>query len=132
VSGGPGDGLLDALVIAVGGALGAIARYLVSRVAVARLGAHFPFGTLFVNVSGSLVLGYVGTVAARQWGAAPLLTLFLTTGFTGGYTTFSTYSYEAALLIRQGAARMALIYLLANVLGGMLAGAAGILLAGGL
>ena len=54
------------------------------------------------------------------------------TGFTGGYTTFSTYSYEAALLIRQGAARTAIVYLLANVLAGMLAVAAGILLAGGL
>jgi fluoride exporter len=118
-----------ALAIAAGAILGANARYLVGQLAAARLGADFPYGTLFINVSGSLAIGFLLTLLIDRLAGAPVWRSFFATGFLGAYTTFSTYTYEAALLFRQGARLAALVYLLGSVAGGLVGVLAGIAMA---
>ena len=117
------------LVIAVGAVLGANARYLIGVYVAERFGTAFPYATLFINVSGSLVIGFFLTLASERLVIDPLWRLFFATGFLGAYTTFSTYSFEAAMLVRQGDYLPALVYLLGSVLGGMIGVFAGILAA---
>ena len=90
------------LVISLGGILGANARYLVSLYIAERFGTAFPYGTFLINVTGSLVIGFFLTLATERLPIDPLWRLFFATGFLGAYTTFSTYTYEAALLLRAG------------------------------
>jgi CrcB protein len=97
------------LYVALGGAAGSVCRYLVSLLAVATLGAHFPWGTLAVNVLGSAAIG--AAFAAGLEGPARLL---LVTGFLGGFTTFSAFSLEAATLFGRSPA-LAVLYVLASV-----------------
>lgn len=93
--------------IALGSALGGVARYLVS-IAFARP-TPLPIGTLLVNVTGSLILGFIARyVALTAW--SPEAKAFLTIGFCGGYTTFSTFSLEVAALIEQGEFGRAAVY----------------------
>jgi fluoride exporter len=99
-----------AWAIALGAALGGVARFYLATAVQQRLGATFPWGTLLINVSGSLLLG----VIVRYALATPTMTLeiraLLTTGFCGGYTTFSTYSYETAALLEDGQYQRAGVY----------------------
>ena len=117
------------LVISAGAVLGANARYLVTLQVAERFGAAFPYGTLLINVSGSLLIGYFLTVLGQRAGIDPLWRLFFATGFLGAYTTFSAYSWETAQLIRTGAILPALLYLVGSVLASMLAVFLGILAA---
>jgi len=99
--------------IALGGALGTLARYGLGGVA-QRFSAFFPYGTLTINVTGSLLLGFlVRYLLATP--ASPELRAALTIGFCGGFTTFSTFSYEAAALIESGSLGRALLYMTASV-----------------
>ena len=116
------------LYIAVGGALGAIARFALGGWIYGWSGAAFPWGTLVVNVSGSLLLGFLyvmleGSAAAPPWRA------FLGIGFCGGFTTFSTFSYEAARLLQGGQAGRAGVYMLTSALASVAAAIAGFRLA---
>jgi CrcB protein len=120
-----GETLLPFLVIAVGAALGANARYLVGLYVAERLGTAFPYGTFLINVSGSLVIGFFLTVISSRLALNPLWRLFFATGFLGGYTTFSSYTFEAATLWRAGAVLPAVGYLFGSVLLGMLGVCAG-------
>lgn len=95
-------GWRDVLVIALGAAAGANTRYWLSNWFVARFGPAFPWGTLFINVSGGLVIGLVLTVLGQRLVADPAYRLLLVTGFLGAYTTFSTFTYETIALIQQG------------------------------
>ena len=95
-------GWRDVLVIALGAAAGANARYWLSNWFVVRFGPAFPWGTLFINVSGGLVIGLVLTVLGQRLVADPTYRLLLVTGFLGAYTTFSTFTYETTALIQQG------------------------------
>ncbi|MCC7104691.1 MAG: fluoride efflux transporter CrcB [Chloroflexi bacterium] len=117
------------LVISVGAVLGANARYLVGLYVADRLGAGFPHGTMLVNVSGSLAIGFFLTLATERLAVNPLWRLFFATGFLGAYTTFSSYTFEAAALIRDGAYLAGLWYLGGSVLLGMVGVLAGIGLA---
>lgn len=115
--------------IAVGGALGAVARYALGGWIYGVTGADFPWGTLGINLLGSLLLGFLyvvleGSPAAPQWRA------FLGIGFCGGFTTFSTFSYEAARLLQDGQTGRAGAYVLASALGCVVAAIAGFRLAG--
>lgn len=112
------------LVVVIGGGLGALARYELGGWIQEAAGASFPWGTLFINVSGSLLLAFIyafleGSRARPEWRA------FLGIGFCGGYTTFSTFSYEAFRLLQDGQWQRATTYMLASVvcaLAGTLAG----------
>ncbi len=107
------------ILIAIGGALGANARYLVSIWSARRLGAGFPYGTLFVNLTGSLVLGFLAvTAAGLAFGRE--VQLLISIGFIGAYTTFSTFAFESFGLIRRRAYALAT----ANVVGSVLVGLA--------
>lgn len=120
---------LPILAVSLGGILGANARYLVSIYVAERLGAAFPYGTLLINVSGSLAIGFFLTLAIERFSIDPLWRLFFATGFLGAYTTFSSYTFEAAQLIRDGAYGLAFLYLFGSVLAGMIGVFAGIVAA---
>jgi CrcB protein len=101
------------LYIALGSALGGVARYVLGT-AIQRPG-HFPFGTLLVNVLGAFVLGFVMRLATDTTHVPPEARAFLTVGFCGGFTTFSTFSWEVLALAEQGAWGRAATYLAASV-----------------
>ena len=114
--------------IGIGGFFGAVARYGVNAWLTARWGAAFPYGTLFVNVSGSFVLCLMIAMLSRNLDMAPALRLALTVGFLGSYTTFSTFSADVLLLLEDGHTLRGLSYVVGSVVGGVLMGAAGLLL----
>lgn len=103
------------LWVAAGGALGSAARY-VSMVALAGLvGTGFPWGTLFVNIAGSFVMGVLAELGALAWQPSPEMKLFLTVGILGGFTTFSTFSLDVALLVERHSWALAALYAGASV-----------------
>ncbi|MEN5118565.1 fluoride efflux transporter CrcB [Luteimonas sp. TWI662] len=118
--------MIPFLLLFLGGGLGAALRHGVNLLAL-RAGTTFPYGTLCINVVGSLLMGVVvGWFAARS-GLSPSLRLFLMTGVLGGFTTFSAFSLEAALLYERGQLGLAVAYVLASVvlsIGGLFAGMA--------
>jgi len=96
--------------VAVGGALGSVVRYLVGAFIQGRVATPFPVGTFAVNISGSLLLGFLMRLGLETTALGPEMRFFLTTGFCGGYTTFSTFSYETAGLIEDGDYHRAILY----------------------
>ena len=120
---------LPFLAVSVGGILGANTRYLVSLYIAERLGTAFPYGTLLINVTGSLIIGFFLTLATERFSLDPHWRLFFATGFLGAYTTFSSYTFEAAQLVRDGSYGLAFVYLFGSVLAGMLGVFAGIIAA---
>jgi fluoride exporter len=115
--------------VAIGAALGGVSRYYVASALQQRLGATFPWGTLAVNVSGSLLLGVLIRYAFATPSMSVELRALLTTGFCGGYTTFSTYSYETAALLEDGQYSRAALYATASVVVALAATFAGFVLA---
>jgi fluoride exporter len=113
------------LLVALGAAIGAPLRYLTDRAMQARLGTDFPWGTLTVNVVGSLVLGFLIGLPT-----SPTVTALLGTGFCGALTTYSTFSWETLTLARGPARTRALAYVVLSVLAGLGAATLGLLLAG--
>jgi len=101
--------------IAIGGAIGCLSRYVLASFIQQRAGADFPFGTLVINITGSFLLGMFMRFALQSGAISAEMRAFLTTGFCGGYTTFSTYSYETALLIEDGEYGRAGLYVGASV-----------------
>ncbi len=115
------------LAVGSGAALGAILRLLITQLVVARAGAGSAFyATLFINVSGSFLIGVVLELAQTRGDVQPLWRLFLATGILGGYTTFSTFSYETLALASAGAALTATLYVLGSVALGIVAAYGGI------
>ena len=109
--------------------LGSVARYLV-QLAALRLGASaFPAGTLAVNVLGSFVIGLVYGWSQKAGDPAPAWRLFLTTGFCGGFTTFSAFSLESISLLKSGNLSYTFLYICGSVLSGLGACLAGLLVA---
>jgi fluoride exporter len=104
------------VVVFVGGGIGAAARHGVNLVAARLVGTAFPYGTLFINVTGSFAMGIIaGYFAFRSSGLSQHWRLFLTTGILGGYTTFSAFSLEAALLYERGQVATTAAYVFASV-----------------
>jgi CrcB protein len=101
--------------VAIGGAIGSIARLLLAQLIQARSGAELPVGTLLVNVTGSILLGFLIRYALATPEVTPEVRALLTTGLCGGYTTFSTFSYETAALIEDGDYRRAALYVILSV-----------------
>jgi CrcB protein len=117
--------VIPILLVAAGGALGAVARFLVSTAVTQRLGGQWPWGTLIINLSGCFLISlFLGAGTGRI--AETNLRYLLPIGFVGAYTTFSSYEYEILRLFQLGRGASALVYVAAsNVLGfaAVLAGA---------
>ena len=106
------------VAVAIGAMLGANLRFILGNWAAERLGVDFPYGTLIVNVSGAFAIGLLLAFMSERVGIDPLWRLFFATGFLGGYTTFSSYAWEALTLTEQGAWLRAATYVIAsNVIG---------------
>lgn len=118
--------------IAIGSALGGVTRYLVGAFIQQRAGIVFPYGTLLVNITGSFLLGFLLRYALATPAISPEVRGLLTTGFCGGYTTFSTFTYETMMLLEDGELRRAAVYVLVSVIVSLVAAYAGIELARGL
>jgi CrcB protein len=103
------------LAVAVGGAAGSVMRYLVVGRVAQWLGAGFPWGTFTVNVLGCFVFGALAEILARKWSPGGEMQLLLTTGFLGGFTTFSAFSFDAYMLYERGALLAAGGYVLGSV-----------------
>ncbi|MDA0369145.1 MAG: fluoride efflux transporter CrcB [Proteobacteria bacterium] len=101
--------------IAIGGAVGAVARHLVGAQMLKLLGHGFPWGTITANVAGSFALGALVEVMALRWNVGPELRAFMTVGVLGAFTTFSTFSLDVAVLSGRGALVPAGLYVLATV-----------------
>ena len=120
---------MDYLFVGMGGFLGANARYALSVWLVGRWGAAFPWATLIINVTGSLAIGLILTLLTQKLTVDPAWRLLLVVGFLGGYTTFSSYTFEALALVAEGQWLPALAYGLASNGLGLAAAYAGVLLA---
>jgi len=109
--------VIPILLVAVGGALGAVARYLVATAFAQRFGVQWPWGTLFINLSGCLLISLLLGAGSERMADSNLRYL-LPIGFVGAYTTFSTFEYETMRLFQLGRGAGALAYVAAsNVLG---------------
>ena len=114
------------VIVAAGGAVGASLRHLTGLAAMRLLGVNFPWGTLAVNIVGSFAMGVFIELLARRFGASNELRLFVATGLLGGFTTFSAFSLDVAVLWERGAMATAAGYVLASVVGAILALFAGL------
>jgi CrcB protein len=115
--------------VALGSAFGGVSRFLLGAFIQQRTGSVLPVGTLLVNVSGSLLLGFILRYALATPAITPEVRALLTTGFCGGYTTFSTFSYETVALVEDGDYRRAALYAGLSVLLSIAAAWAGLALA---
>ena len=118
---------MNYLLVLIGGGVGAVIRHVVNMLFASTVGMAYPWATLFINVSGSLLMGAVVEFAALKTNMPPGLRLFLTTGILGGYTTFSTFALEAGLLHSRGETLVAIGYVAASAalgVGGLFAGMA--------
>ncbi|MCF6190045.1 MAG: fluoride efflux transporter CrcB [Cocleimonas sp.] len=120
--------LSQALVIMLGGSLGALMRFVVSSSITEKLGTSFPYGTLTVNVIGSFVMGFLAMFLVERMGLDPLLRLGIFVGFLGAFTTFSTFSMETLNLFEQGESLRALVNMFVSVAFSVLAVWLGVLL----
>ena len=115
------------LIVFVGGGIGAALRHGINLAAFRLFGTAFPYGTLFINVVGSLAMGLIAEYFALRSQLPQHWRLFLTTGILGGFTTFSAFSLEAALLYERGQIASAAVYVVASVvlaIGALFAGLA--------
>ncbi|MBX9666996.1 MAG: fluoride efflux transporter CrcB [Candidatus Obscuribacterales bacterium] len=127
----PGEGLFnmppigDMVAVSIGGSIGSILRFLCNHLFAQLLGTTFPWGTLVVNVAGSLLIGFVATLATTKPGSIdPTFRFFLTSGFAGGFTTFSALALESFQLFQKGEVWLAV----ANVGGNLIIGFAAVVL----
>jgi CrcB protein len=102
--------------IALGGSFGAICRYWASTATYSWLGTNFPYGTLMVNVAGSLVMGFLTVLLVHRFDVSDEVRLGLLVGFLGSFTTFSAFSMDTVHWIESGALIKALVYVLASVI----------------
>lgn len=112
--------------IAVGGAVGSVARYALSAAVQQRAAGVFPWGTLLINVTGSLLIGFATQYFSESAALSSETRALLTTGLLGGYTTFSAFSYETVRLVEDGNYRAAALYVGASVLLSIVAATLGI------
>ncbi|MGC2617935.1 MAG: fluoride efflux transporter CrcB [Acidobacteriaceae bacterium] len=109
------------LLIALGGALGSVARYGVGALIIDRLGTKFPFGTLIVNLTACLVIGFSVTFLTQRVGLNPAWRYLVPIGFIGAYSTFSTFEWETLSLMRGGTFSAAAVYAFGSLVLGLAA-----------
>jgi CrcB protein len=121
--------VLDFLAISVGAIVGANARYFISRFTSKGFGPAFPYGTLFINVTGSFIVGFFMIWTTQRVIVDPRWRLLVVVGFCGGFTTFSSYAYESMAYVEQGQWGLMLTNVIANNLLCLIAAVAGMSLA---
>ena len=115
------------LIVFAGGGLGAAIRHGINVAGLRTMGPDFPYATMFINITGSMIMGAVAAYFAFKGDASQHWRLFLTTGILGGYTTFSAFSLDAALLYERDQYLLAAVYVLGSVvlsIAGLFAGLA--------
>jgi CrcB protein len=112
-------GMRGFMLVGAGGLLGSVARYLVA-LAIPFASVGFPYATLTVNLLGSFLIGLISELGLTTTMLTPETRLFLTTGFCGGFTTFSTFMYETMSLARDGEMLYAGMYFAGSAVGGMI------------
>jgi CrcB protein len=117
------------LLIALGGALGSMARYWVGSTISGRIGARFPFGTFVINLTACLIIGFTLTALGKRAGLNPAWRYLIPVGFIGAYSTFSTYEWETLSTLRSGAVAMAGLYAVGSLVLGLAATWLGVVLA---
>ena len=114
------------LAVAFGGALGAMARYLITYSFISKFFAPFPFAPFFINVSGSFLIGFILTLAVERYTISYYWRLFFVVGFLGAYTTFSTFEFETLSLVRGKDFFNAALYVLSSFIAGFMAVCVGV------
>jgi CrcB protein len=109
------------LLIAVGGALGSIARYWVGSTIAGRMGTRFPYGTFVINLTACIIIGFSLTYLGKRAGLSPAWRFLIPIGFIGAYSTFSTYEWETLSTLRAGAFAMAGLYAVGSLILGLVA-----------
>lgn len=109
------------LVVAVGGALGAMARYWLGSVIGQALPSRFPYGTVVINITGCFIIGFFLTLASEKINISPNWRLAVAVGFVGAYTTFSTFEYETFKLVETGSGLSALMNVIVSLVLGFAA-----------
>ena len=109
------------LWVAAGGAIGAAGRHLLAGQALRIMGPNFPWGTLAVNVIGSCAMGFLVALMAHRLSLSPEVRTFLTTGILGGFTTFSAFSLDVAVMVERKAVSLAALYIGSSVVLSILA-----------
>src|SRR3954471_9112113 len=118
---------MNYLLVFLGGGLGSTLRHIVNVASARALGTAFPYHTFIINITGSIVMGLIAGYLAFKGEASQPWRLFLMTGILGGYTTFSAFSLDAALLYERGEIGLAVFYVLGSVvfsIAGLFAGLA--------
>ncbi|MBM3555970.1 MAG: fluoride efflux transporter CrcB [Alphaproteobacteria bacterium] len=117
------------LAVALGGAIGSVARHFVAGRITHLYGTAFPWGILTVNVVGSLIMGVLAEAMALKWDVSAETRAFLTVGILGGFTTFSSFSLDVAVLVERGETLNAALYIALSVIASVAALFAGLHLA---
>lgn len=107
--------MINVLLVAIGGAIGSVFRYLVGVWTLRQFGPNFPWGTLTVNVVGSFAIGLLVEMIARRFNASAELRVFVVTGILGGFTTFSSFSLDTFALFERGAMFATAAYVIASI-----------------
>lgn len=117
------------LLIALGGALGSIARYWVGSTIGSRMGSRFPYGTFVINMTACIIIGFSVTWLSKRVELSPAWRYLIPVGFIGAYSTFSTFEWETLFTLRSGAFAIAALYAIGSLVLGLAAVWCGALLA---
>jgi CrcB protein len=109
------------LLIALGGALGSVARYWVGSTIAGRMGTRFPYGTFVINLTACVIIGFSLTYLGKRAGLSPAWRYLIPVGFIGAYSTFSTYEWETLSTLQAGAFAMAALYAIGSLILGLAA-----------
>src|SRR5579875_3092434 len=107
------------LVVMLGGSIGAVSRFIVATLVTRFYSTVFPLGTFVINITGSFLIGFLMTMFLNRPGIPINWRLFLVTGILGGYTTFSSFEWEALVALRGGAAALGFLYIASSVVLGL-------------
>src|SRR5580698_824229 len=125
-----GLGLDRYLMVMLGGGVGSLVRFVVGTAIMSRAGGRFPLGTVFINITGSFLIGFIMTVLTERLSPNPNWRLLLVVGFLGGYTTFSSFEWETLGLVQDGARWLGLLNVMGSVVFGYISVWLGVAAAG--